>query len=386
MSSNSDLLADAQLAQLASALLRREVPEWPYAADQTHQQRFLDYVAFHGIEALLHEVLRTAKQWPQTLVETLQQRVTLQAMRELRERDRLQLVCAKLAAAGIEGLLFKGAALAYSLYANPVWRSRSDCDLFVAESQLQHALVELQALGYQRNGTDMGGYQMELVWTAAEGGTHHIDLHWKLNNSSVLAKLFSFDELWQRRVALPLLSGSANAPCNADALIIACLHRGVHQLASYTVNNITALTGERWIWLLDIDLLARALTATEWQQFYQLANAKGLAGCCGDTLALAAQYLASPLPPGWQQQLQRQGWGSGDHFLAGGPFQRGWQDLAACPGWQAKAAYLRSLLFPPAVYMREKFSGARWGWLPWLYVRRMFGGLLKRLIWGWNRQ
>jgi hypothetical protein len=43
--------------------------------------------------------------------------------------------------------------------------------------------------------------------------------------------------------------------------------------------------------------------------------------------------------------------------------------------------FLRELFFPAPAYMRQKYAHSAAGWLPWLYLRRAFGGFAKLLRW-----
>lgn len=372
---------------LCQALLRGERQSWPFADCVADVERFLERVTFHGIECLLVERLACLDACPESVRLALKQLATERALWELRNRRLMQLALEALATAGINTLVYKGTALAYSLYPNPVWRTRSDTDLLVAPDQLQASITVLESLGYRQysDAEEAIFYKLYFSQIAPEGGEHNIDLHWKLNNSELLSGLFSFTELYSRSVPLPALSGQARTVSHADALLIACLHRGVHKLSAYTVNHKTYYSGDRLIWLQDIDLLARQLQPAEWVQFFECSKAKGLTRICRESLALAGAWFMTSLPKHWEISLAQLEQGLPDRYLAAGPFLRAWLDLQACRNLSAKLGYCRHILCPPATYMHNKFADARWQWLPWLYLRRIVTGLLHRFRLGWQR-
>ncbi len=373
--------SEAMMESLCCALLREEKPHWPYGSDQAAVDRMVGQLLFHGTDALVFEKLLLLQDCPELLRTKLREHALARAAWELRERNLLRTALTALAKAGVDALLYKGAALAYSLYHNPVTRTRSDSDVLVPEQQLAKAIKVLQSLGYRQCSADdeMIFYKLYFTHVSQDGNSHHIDLHWRLNNSIALAGVFSFKELDSRAHTLPALAPVAKTISNVDALLIACLHRGVHQQSVYTVNESTRYTGDRLIWLYDIDLLARLCPVDEWQQFCQLARAKGLTSICKEGLLLAQRLFNTPLPADWQAAFASDQQALPDRYLAAGPLLRLWLDLLASRGVSSKLAYCAHVLFPSAAYMRRKYAAASIKWLPWLYVRRALAGLGLRM-------
>jgi hypothetical protein len=54
-------------------------------------------------------------------------------------------------------------------------------------------------------------------------------------------------------------------------------------------------------------------------------------------------------------------------------------DMRARGGVIRNIRYFGEVLLPPGDYMRARFGGERPSWLPWLYVRRVFAGIIKRI-------
>ena len=117
---------------LMCAVLRGEHPAWPdEGRDEALIDSFIRRGEYHGVQALLYERLHAAPGWPQDLLQALQRGTISGVMWELRHQQVVVEMLAALARIGIEPVLFKGTALAYSLYPDPALRTRGDTDFFV---------------------------------------------------------------------------------------------------------------------------------------------------------------------------------------------------------------------------------------------------------------
>ena len=213
---------------------------------------------YHGVDVLLNERLAAVKNPPPTVIETLRLRSIAEASWEMRDSQILSQVLDALARHGVGALLFKGASLAYSTYPNPSTRMRSDADLLIESEARPIAEQCLASLGFVADliaADDLASYQRSFVLATAGGGAHVIDLHWKINNSALLARCFQFDELAARSTPLPRLGAKAVGAGTADALLLACMHRKTHEQDPYYVNGDAHHGDDRLIWLYDIDLL-----------------------------------------------------------------------------------------------------------------------------------
>ena len=172
----------------------------------------------------------------------------------------------------------------------------------------------------------------------------------------------------------------ARAPCPVDALLIACMHRLVHLRTPYYFEGVARYSADRLIWLYDIRLLAERFSEEDWKEFARRAIDKGLAGVCRDGLVCARTLLGAPCPPAALEALSRAGQEEvPSAYLRAGWLQRECMNLRAIPGVSGKLGFLAKVAFPPTDYMRSRYSGHGPGWLPWLYARRVFGGIMKRL-------
>lgn len=207
-----------------------------------------------------------------------------------------------------------------------------------------------------------------------------MDVHWKINNSEVLSRLFSYQELRAEAVSLPALAPDALAASPVHALLLACMHRGAHRHNPYYVSGEPETGGNLLIWLYDLHLLAESFGEREWRSFIARADAKGLRGICADGLAAAHRCFATNVPEYAFVALERDGVREpASDYLGASPARQLWMDYRALPGLGRKARYLRELVFPPAEFMRSKFAGEGGQWLPWLYMRRAVAGAWRRL-------
>lgn len=364
----TDAEIDALLAAALTGPARGALPSLPDAA----AGRIAAAADFHGVAPLLHHRLLPGAS--ARLRENLRARAHGEAVRALGERRALRRLIPALDAAGARPLIFKGTALAYSLYPDPAVRPRADTDLLIDAAARPAAEETLRRLGWQRQhgiGRGEAGYAR-----AGAGGTEHVDLHWQISNSPHLARAFGHDELWRRARVLPALHEQARGPHPADALLIACLHRLKHA-------DFFALAGrfgsERLIWLHDIRLIARVLSEEDWREVVRRARSKGLSGACLSGLRAARDRVAAPCPDRVLEALAAAGEGGADRYLRADSRRRDWMDFLALPGLAAKTRFAIDIAIPPAEYMRGWGDGARPRWLPWLYAQRAVGGVARRL-------
>jgi hypothetical protein len=330
----------------------------------------------HGVAALL--AARLADAPPSPFLDRLRSSAREDAVWELGHRRALLGALSSLAAAGVEAVLFKGTALAYSLYPSPVLRTRGDTDLIVPPHERERVTAVLRGCGFSPVEAT-ASYQTSFACGGPEGA-HVLDVHWQVNNSEVLARLFTYQELRADAVSLPALAPGALAVSSVHALLLACMHRGTHRHNPYYVSGEPHTGGDRLIWLFDLHLLAESFGESDWRSFIACADAKGLRGICADGLAKAQHCFATHVPGYAVAALGRDaGRESASDYLGASPARQLWLDCRALPGIRRKARYLRVLVFPPAEYMHSRFAGERGQWLPWLYARRAVAGAWRRL-------
>ena len=279
-----------------------------------------------------------------------------------------------LAARGVDVLITKGTALAYSLYPSPDLRPRADTDLLIAAAQLGETREVFHELGYSEqlsSGDELAMRQTMFRRVDPAGVDHVYDVHWAVANTPVFADVLRFDELRARSVPLPRIGEQARTICDVDALLYACVHRIAHHHDD-----------ERLIWLADIHLLRERMPRAEHALFWALAAEREVIGVCMRSVERAGEWL-----------------GGGEHDLAYDfldvetidrpevtrsyldPRQRRARllraELGALRGWRARAQRLRQLAFPPATFMQARFGTRSRLALPWLYAYRAARGVAR---------
>ena len=281
--------------------------------------------------------------------------------------DQERRVLAGLVAAGVPSLALKGCLLAYLVYPAPDQRWRSDLDVLVAPAALERARAALESLGFEPMWRVAGGTPIDQEsWLLRRDRRRFVlDLHWAMRKHPLLRDRLNFDEQWRAAVELPALAPGVRGQAPIHALLNASLH---------WFDGIYA-EPQPLGWLLDQDLLWRRLDDGERRQLALLADERGVAGLLGESLRMTADFLATPIPPAFLDDLSRAGRDQRATRLIriGRSPARAYAYALWCePGLRRKLHRLTNSLFPPAAHMRERFpEGSRLG-LPGLYLRRWF--------------
>ena len=372
--------------ELIEAALRVGDAPYPRNPVPRFAEQLLELSALHGVEALLDTAVgksEASRSWPLVVRDRLRMIARARAVRELLIKRELDALLPKLADAQVEFLLLKGTPLAYALYPQPYLRSRGDTDLLVPSEKRQAAERVLLDAGY-RAGESAGGtlasYELSFSKTDSAGVEHFVDLHWRLGNSQIYARMFSFDELFVAAVTVPELGPTARMPCSINALLIACLHRVSHLHAPYYVDGVPHLEANRLIWLSDIHLLADGISPAEWEDFVALATRKGVRAICLDGIQVTRRAFHTAVPPWVLNRLAAPGpteLSAG--YLSPGQWRHQLLELRALESWGQRLRLAREWFFPPADYVLRKYQRQSRLLLPWLYLRRAFGGILARI-------
>lgn len=363
--------------RLICRIILGEVPAWPGAGDRAQASRFIELLRQHGVATLVAWGLSdgTAREsWPAEILDHCRDQSLAQAVSEMAGRAEIARVLQALADAGIKALLLKGGSLAYSHYDNPVLRPRGDTDLLVPRHSRCLAEEVLRGLGYVPS-LQMAGefisYQANWACRDRLGVIHDLDVHWRVNNSQVLAKLLDYEELAARATDVPNLCANAHALAPVHALLFACMHLAGHAFAPLYMDGIAYPAGTRLIWLYDIHLLTSALSPTELEEFAALAVRKRMASICRDALVRSTDCFRTRIPEPILERLSP----AGAHepsarYCRAGPARQMIEDFLALEGAGPRARLLGEMIFPSAAYMRGKYEGAAVSWLPFLYARR----------------
>jgi hypothetical protein len=370
-------------AALRAAMDRTALPPWPRDWPDTpdHAETVFARVAFHGLAlALLRDPARLAG-WPARLVAAVQEEARAQSFWERGHREVLARLIVTLAENGASATITKGTALAYSAYPEPALRRRGDSDLLIGEVARGPLRRALAARGFAPTG-DARPLQESWSATCSLGFTHVFDLHWRINASPVIAEALERARIGTRTVPLAGLTEGARALAPADNLVVVAINRASHLTFGYHSGEDLLFEGDRLIWALDIDLVARGLDNAGWDALVTAATASGSAPLVHSALAFAADRLGATVPPAVMAALAET---PGDERLLRcigtlSGFDRLRLELTACDTWRAKLAMAAYTLVPGKEVLRQRFPDALHWPTPALHARRLLGGATKLVL------
>jgi hypothetical protein len=289
---------------------------------------------------------------------------------ELHVRE-LNRVLAALETAGVRPLVFKGAALAHSLYPESWLRPRLDADILIPERARAAAFDTLERLGYDRSVLIDGALVMAQAPFGRvddRGQEHALDVHWRVANPQLLATVLTYDDLERRAATLVVRGQTMRVPCAVDALLLACVHRAAHHAAS---NEL--------LWLYDIHLLASGMHADDWRSLQARAGRLGVAAICSDGLRQAADRFGTPMS--MAPAVSPTGGEPSAVYLRKelGRLERLALDLQAIP-FRARWRLVREHVLPSRRFMRQRYGRQHDAVLPVLYLRRVVSGALRWLL------
>ncbi|HVB37328.1 MAG TPA: nucleotidyltransferase family protein [Vicinamibacterales bacterium] len=302
------------------------------------------------------------------LAAALREEVVIEALR----RPELARVVAALAADDLPAVLFKGGALAYTMYPAPHLRPRLDTDLLVREGDLPAVRRALERLGYDAaieiTGTLVTA-QCHYARVDRYGVRHALDVHWRPFNPARFAGLLAFDEVRASARPMPPLSPHALAPAPEHQLLFACVHRLAHHADAPDL-----------LWLYDVHLLATSLEPGALAAAIDLAARKRVLALCLSSLHAARACFGTRLPEAasssaGEQRALAEREGAAAYLDGARPLvAQLWLDVRALDGWRARWRLVREHVLPPAAYVRARYGTASRLALPFLYAYRVCRG------------
>jgi hypothetical protein len=362
---------------LAALLRDRTIPP---AALATDPGVFVSACREDDLTGLVYDVVNNqpmASDWLRTVRRALEPDARAETVEEMLRRRELVSVLEALADEGVQPILIKGTALAYSHYAAPAARRCRDTDLLIRREQVSLVQRALAPCGYTVplwcNG-ELLFYQVPLKKTDDFGLVHTLDFHWKISTQSFFADLLTFDEVAGDAIALPALGAHARAAGPLHALLVACIHPVMHH------RNARSL-----VWIYDVHLLASRLSASDFDRFATLALAKQVAAICAHQLRLAAGSLGTRIPDAVLRHLDAAG--RSEPSAAYLRPNRGWgselvSNLQGLSSWRDRVRLLREVVFPDPAYVMKAYgvtSPVLAVLLPLLYAHRLATGCWKVL-------
>lgn len=303
-------------------------------------------------------------------------RVHHEAMTRALDHERTLLVVTEaLESAGVDPVVLKGPAFAHTFYPDPSQRPFGDLDLLVRTRDWRRACAVLAELGYERAQPEPREGFDERFGKAA---THRnrrgvaVDLHRTLVVGP-FGQWIRPDELFDHLVPLELAGRGFRRLDAPTSFVHACLHASLGQwpMELLAVRDVAQIAGR----------------GPQWGQVERLTDRWHLTAVVAHALDTAATTLAWEPPPAARglraaRASRRERWAlasyHGSARRGGGP---GLAVLAALPGLRAKAAYLRTLLFPDRRFLDARTDGeepASYGRRWWGALRRLVDSLLRR--------
>jgi hypothetical protein len=239
--------------------------------------------------------------------------------------------------------------------------------VLVRDEDMEAAADTLDRVGCTRMPRPTGEHVThQFTYAASVGGVvAAYDVHRRIADPHVFADVLRFDELERESIPVPQLAPSARTPCAVHALLIACVHRIAHHFDA-----------DMLIQIVDIDRLARRLSADGWIALTALAQTRGMCAVCARGLTLARDWLGTPVPDAAMRALGIHG-----HEKSAAYLQRGLRkvdvfasDLRSMRTWRARLGLVREHLFPPAEYLLTASGSRNRATLPFLYARRIVRG------------
>lgn len=191
-------------------------------------------------------------------------------------------VLAALAAAGVETLLLKGAALVARYYGDPGLRPMNDFDVAVPAAAAAEAVAVLEQSGWSSVYRITPSFR--LVKHAAlfeDQGRRHCDLHWRILEESPQAA--ADEDLWSASGAIEFQGQLTRILAPADQLLHVCVH------------------GARWApdagirWIADAMLIIAA-GGIDWRRLADGAGKRRFVLRMRETLEFLRTAMAAPIP------------------------------------------------------------------------------------------
>jgi hypothetical protein len=359
---------------------------WPKPEDRGSHGRLLAASHYHGVAPLIHRQLAVDpvwQAWPPVLRDAWAGAVYGEVVAEYLRRRELTLALASLAAVGVEPVLMKGSALAYTHYPAAYLRPCWDADMLVREADVEAVRGALAEGGYEQPNHVSGrliSYQATYLKRGLTGVGCALDVHWRINNNQLLAHLLDYGEVLPRAERLPALGVHALALGPQDALLLACIHRAAHVQAPYYLGDRAHDGSDRLIWLYDIHLLVSRMSSKELDQFVEAARRKRICTICREALERAQQRFGTLLPAGYLDAWSVDPRSEPSAACLTPRRLRGFRaQVRALPDWASRLRLLKEHIFPPGQYLLNKYRRTNRAWLPLLYARRGVGGVWKLL-------
>ena len=261
--------------------LIRAGPEWPYVLTSAWS---------HGVAPLVYKALaEIPESVPEDFLQRFRRAFHQQALIARMQIDELHGVLDLLAAAGVEAVVFKGAALGVQGYGNPTFRKPGDLDLLIRKADFPAAGRALQDAGFRPHVAP----DEEEEYLAARGGTvlsrgsTQVDLHWTLEQQRFDSLPFSFplstDQIFSNSIEVTLEGRSIRTLSPEHHLLFVCFHGTKH-------------FWQKLYLVCDVAALIRFYPDLPWSEVVEEADRMRISRMLHLGLMLADIHLGAPVP------------------------------------------------------------------------------------------
>ncbi|CAK0745022.1 conserved hypothetical protein [Gammaproteobacteria bacterium] len=243
------------------------------------------------------------------------------ANKNLKRERELGAALQALQSKGLAPVLFKGAALAFTLYPSPACRSMGDLDLWLTGEEMSRAQIVLEQLGYFQRADEVRpvAWQIQREGEIQLYGTkpeqEMIELHWGVFAGEWFYRTTNIDRdgIRARFMLVPIAKQSALIMEPIDALIQVAAHIAIgNKMSGATVRS-----------LMDVALLAHQVS--DWDRLIERAQSWRLATLVGVVLEATdelfglteAQTAIACLRPKWIRRTLLRHFINRDTILAG---------------------------------------------------------------------
>jgi Uncharacterised nucleotidyltransferase len=283
--------------------------------------------------------------------EALRDAAREEALRSMMLEGETRRVMGALDALGIQALLLKGSALAHWAYPEAHMRACGDVDVLVpSRAEAERLAAALAGQGYTRAAPsgDLVAHELMCTRRMAPQWLLEVDVHWRLNNTTLFAHLFDFDALMGASIALPRLAPNARGLAPVDALLHAAVHRA---------RNLANGVGDALKWLYDVVVLTAVLDDDGWATLVEEARQKQIAGVTLGALEAAEEAFACTFPDAVRQDLRAAAAGEPLDVARLGDWRyMQVQNFRSVSGAGPRLRWLWQRLFPSGDYMRTLYN------------------------------
>jgi hypothetical protein len=200
-------------------------------------RRWLDLLSFarrHWVSPIIHKVIeRDRLDVPPEILDAFQNDYYASARRNALLLNAVEQVVERMATAGVEVIVLRGASLAETVYGDAALRPMADADLLIRPDVIHDVARLMGELGYRLH--DAVDYCAQFQH---EPSKSLIEIHWAIGGGSQCFNV-AFESLWKERQPLRVGSVITNQLSPEDAILLTSFHIGFQH--SFAVRLISLL-------------------------------------------------------------------------------------------------------------------------------------------------